>query len=62
MKRKSSSDEIRSEYDFDYSKAIRGKYYKRAIAGPIIVALRPDRTAAKTRKRRSTGRAKASRK
>jgi hypothetical protein len=24
-------DELRPEYDFDYSKAIRGKYYRRLL-------------------------------
>ena len=26
-----SKDELRPEYDFDYSKAARGKYYKRLL-------------------------------
>lgn len=33
-------DELRPEYDFDYSKAVRGKYYKRLIEeGVNIVVL-----------------------
>ena len=37
------SDELRPEYDFDYSKAIRGKYHKRlAEEGANIVVLEPD--------------------
>ena len=36
-------DELRSEYDFDYSKAIRGKYYKRLLQeGSNVVILEPD--------------------
>ena len=37
------SDEMRSEYDFDYSKAIRGKYYNRLIKeGSNVIVLEPD--------------------
>ena len=36
-------DELRPEYDFDYSKAIRGKYYRRLLEeGTNIIALEPD--------------------
>ncbi|MCX7048987.1 MAG: hypothetical protein NTX50_26305 [Candidatus Sumerlaeota bacterium] len=45
MKAKTSQkkDEMRSEYDFDYSKAIRGKYHRRlAKEKTNIVALEPD--------------------
>jgi len=36
-------DELRLEYDFDYSKAIRGKYYKRLLQeGANVVVLEPD--------------------
>jgi hypothetical protein len=36
-------DELRPEYNFDYSKAVRGKYYKRLIEeGSNIVVLEPD--------------------
>ena len=41
---------------------MRGKFYKRAIAGPIIVELRPERSAAKPKKRRRAAPGKASRK
>lgn len=42
-KEKKSSDELRSEYNFDYSKAIRGKYYKRILEeGANVVMLEPD--------------------
>jgi len=37
------SDELLPEYDFDYSKAVRGKYYRRLIAeGSNVVILEPD--------------------
>jgi hypothetical protein len=40
---KKSSDELRSEYDFDYSKAVRGKYYRRLLdEGSNVVILDPD--------------------
>jgi len=36
-------DELRQEYDFDYSKAIQGKYYKRLLEeGANIIVLEPD--------------------
>jgi len=36
-------DELRSEYDFDYSKAVRGKYYRRLLdEGSNVVVLEPD--------------------
>ena len=42
-KEKKISDELRPEYDFDYSKAVRGKYYKRLLSeGVNIVMLAPD--------------------
>ena len=37
------SDELRAEYDFDYSKAVRGKYHKRlSEEGANIILLEPD--------------------
>ena len=37
------ADEMREEYDFDYSKAVRGKYYKRLLEeGSNLVILEPD--------------------
>ncbi len=37
------SDELRPEYDFDYSKGVRGKYYKRILKeGANVVVLEPD--------------------
>ena len=36
-------DEMRPEYNFDYSKAVRGKYYKRLLEeGTNVVILDPD--------------------
>ena len=35
-----SSDEMRAEYNFDYSKAVRGKYYRRLLKeGANVVVL-----------------------
>jgi hypothetical protein len=35
--------ELRTEYDFDYSKAVRGKYYRRLIEeGANVIVLEPD--------------------
>ena len=45
MKRKSRkpNDELRAEYRFDYSKAVRGKYYRRLLKeGANVVVLEPD--------------------
>ena len=40
---KKMKDELRSKYDFDYSKAVRGKYYKRLLdEGSNVVVLEPD--------------------
>ena len=37
------SDDLRPEYRFDYSKAVRGKYYKRILEeGANVVILEPD--------------------
>jgi ABC-type tungstate transport system permease subunit len=38
--RKPGGDEMRAEYDF--SKAVRGKYYKRVMANSNVVVLDPD--------------------
>ena len=36
-------NELRPEYDFDYSKAVRGKYYRRLLDdGANVVVLEPD--------------------
>ncbi len=45
MKNNKSSrrDEMRSEYTFDYSKAARGKYFRRLLKeGANVVVLEPD--------------------
>ncbi len=37
------NDELRPEYDFDYSKAVRGKYHRRLIEeGSNIIVIEPD--------------------
>ena len=42
-KEKKAVDELRPEYNFDYSKAVRGKYYKRILEeGANVVMLEPD--------------------
>ncbi|MBU1150266.1 MAG: hypothetical protein ABIJ57_03210 [Pseudomonadota bacterium] len=43
MKTKTISEELRPEYEFDYSKAARGKYFKRLLAeGANVVVLDPE--------------------
>jgi hypothetical protein len=38
-----NTDELRPEYDFDYSKAVRGKYYRRLLdEGSNVAILDPD--------------------
>lgn len=42
-KREALSDDLRPEYTFDYSKAVRGKYYRRLLTeGANVVVLEPD--------------------
>lgn len=42
-KEKKTTGELRPEYNFDYSKAIRGKYYKRILEeGANVAMLEPD--------------------
>jgi hypothetical protein len=37
------ADDLRPEYHFDYSKAVRGKYFKRLLEeGANVVVLEPD--------------------
>ncbi len=37
------NDELRPEYNFDYSNGVRGKYYERVLEnGPTVVILDPD--------------------
>jgi hypothetical protein len=45
MKTKSTNiaEDLRPEYNFDYSKAVRGKYFKRLLKeGANVVVLEPD--------------------
>ena len=44
-KRTTHVAQMRAEYQFDYSKAVRGKYHKRLIKGSNVVVL--DRDVAK---------------
>jgi hypothetical protein len=38
-----SRDDMRAEYELDYSKAVRGKYYRRLLKeGANVVVLEPD--------------------
>jgi hypothetical protein len=38
-----NNDDLHPEYDLDYSKAVRGKYYRRLLQeGANIVVLEPD--------------------
>ena len=42
-KARSESDGLRREYAFDYSKAVRGKYYRRLVKeGANVIVLEPD--------------------
>ena len=42
-KRPAQADELRSEYNFDYSTAVRGKYYRHLIGeGANVAVLEPD--------------------
>ena len=42
-KAKKNSNELRQEYNFDYSKGVRGKYYKQILDdGANVVMLEPD--------------------
>ena len=41
-KGKPDSDELRPEHDFDYSKAVRGKYYRQLLEeGAAMVVVEP---------------------
>lgn len=43
MKSGNNRDDLRSEYDFDYTKVVRGKYSKRLLEkGTNVVILEPD--------------------
>jgi hypothetical protein len=42
-KPRKADNELRSEYKFDYSKAVRGKYYRRLLEeGANVIILEPD--------------------
>lgn len=42
-RRESLSDDLRPEYEFDYAKAVRGKYYRRLLRERAkVVVLEPD--------------------
>lgn len=41
-KRTNRVAQMRAEYNFDYSKAVRGKYYGRVVGGSNIVLLDQD--------------------
>src|SRR6516164_5348078 len=42
-KRPAQADDLRSEYNFDYSTAVRGKYYRRLVReGANVAILEPD--------------------
>jgi hypothetical protein len=41
-KAKDGLDELRDEYDFDFSKAERGKYYQQYLESTNVVVLDPD--------------------
>ena len=42
-KSRAVADDMRPEYDFDYAKAVRGKYYRRLLKeGANTVILEPD--------------------
>lgn len=46
MNAEESDDELKPEYDFDFSKAVRGKYYRRYVESTNVVVLDPDVAAA----------------
>jgi hypothetical protein len=42
-KKRASEDDVRPEYDLDYSTAVRGKHYRRILGeGANVVVLDPD--------------------
>jgi hypothetical protein len=46
MNAEESDDDLRLEYDFDFSKAVRGKYYRQYVESTNVVVLDPDVAAA----------------
>ena len=53
-KRTNEAAQMRAEYDFDYSKAVRGKYYKRLLKqGSNVVVRRLTTRSIRTRDKAS---------
>ncbi|WP_295433203.1 hypothetical protein [uncultured Thiodictyon sp.] len=46
MNPEESTDDLRPEYDFDFTKAVRGKHYRQYQEGSNVVVLDPDVAAA----------------
>jgi hypothetical protein len=46
MKPEDIEDDLRPEYDFDFSKAVRGKHYEAYMRSSNVVVLDPDVAAA----------------
>ena len=46
MNPEESQDELRPEYDFNFSKAVRGKYYRQYLESSNVIVLDPDVAAA----------------
>ncbi len=46
MSPEESADDLRPEYDFDFTKAVRGKHYRQYQEGSNVVVLDPDVAAA----------------
>jgi hypothetical protein len=46
MNAEESQDELKPEYDFDFSKAVRGKYYHHYLDSSNVIVLEPDVAAA----------------
>ena len=46
MNAEESQDEMKPEYDFDFSKAVRGKYYRQYLESSNVIVLDPDVAAA----------------
>jgi hypothetical protein len=42
MNAEAPQDDLKDEYDFDFSKAVRGKYYQQYLENTNVVVLEPD--------------------
>lgn len=42
MNAENPQDELKDEYNFDFSKAVRGKYYQQYLESTNVVVLEPD--------------------